>query len=557
MFWTGEVLVNIAIINIFTRYRVSILPVLCLVFAAVVFAGCNIFTQDEASINGPVPSAGGEILVSGITAEPPWAPESIEENILQNDVIVRATMTSFSSDVVLDSDDQYRAIIKFRLNVSEYLKGSGPSDIVAVAVGGRSYDTRHEAEGRKTILLEQRDAQWDNREAIIFLFQDDTGFGATLDALFQRPDHFLMVFGERFSGDDRYSLHSKWNRSWYPLNTTGGTVGGSSSNDRDKEYLLEPPPLADGVTGTGSVSSASAINLAELRTLIRDLTAELNGGDGSEAYKECVREKYRFERQERGSLAVRGQRSFPNWLEETSLASGQPSGTQLYERQRHGIYPSDKGRTWLEGSGAHLFTVVQGTELTPYDVDGDGRFTAVDGVEFTETFTTARPLPGGEYKIDRKEVWAYFLPCNYVISNDWTVTVTAPAWTVTVTAPAGTLHEAFFDPVVLTSGGVGASGSFGVIDPDEFTVGNDDYEIESIVWDEDDGEVVVTLDDDVSLSGKTLDFIELDGSIGTSLNIADAMVNQTAATWTWNLTSVPWEDGDLLMLRIRETSTGE
>ena len=36
--------------------------------------------------------------------------------------------------------------------------------------------------------------------------------------------------------------------------------------------------------------------------------------------------------------------------------------------------------------------------------------------------------------------------------------------------------------------------------------------------------------------GQALDFIELDGSIDTSLDIADATVNQTAATWTWSVT---------------------
>ena len=70
------------------------------------------------------------------------------------------------------------------------------------------------------------------------------------------------------------------------------------------------------------------------------------------------------------------------------------------------------------------------------------------------------------------------------------------------------------------------------------------------------GSVVLELDDYVSLSGQTLDFIELDGSIDTSLDFAGALVNQTvAATWTWSVTdSQPWEDGDLLMVRIRETA---
>ena len=66
--------------------------------------------------------------------------------------------------------------------------------------------------------------------------------------------------------------------------------------------------------------------------------------------------------------------------------------------------------------------------------------------------------------------------------------------------------------------------------------------------------VVLMLDDYVSLSGQALDFIELDGSIDTSLDIADATVNQTAATWTWSVASQPWDDGDLLMLRVRDSS---
>ena len=99
---------------------------------------------------------------------------------------------------------------------------------------------------------------------------------------------------------------------------------------------------------------------------------------------------------------------------------------------------------------------------------------------------------------------------------------------------------------------LGATGSSGVIDPDEFTVGNDDVEIGGLEWRG--GSVVLELEDYVSLSGQTLDFIKLDGSIDTSLDIADATVNQTATTWTWSLASQPWEDGDQLMLRIRETS---
>ena len=108
--------------------------------------------------------------------------------------------------------------------------------------------------------------------------------------------------------------------------------------------------------------------------------------------------------------------------------------------------------------------------------------------------------------------------------------------------------------MALSGSRVGATGSSGVIDPDEFTVGSEDVKIDDLEWRS--GSVVLMLDDHVSLSGQTLDFIELDGSISTSLNVSDATVNQSAATWTWSVTGAPWEDGDLLMLRIRETGTG-
>ena len=71
---------------------------------------------------------------------------------------------------------------------------------------------------------------------------------------------------------------------------------------------------------------------------------------------------------------------------------------------------------------------------------------------------------------------------------------------MTVTAPSGTLHEAFFDPVDLSRlPALGQTGSSGVIEPDEFTVSNDDYEIESLIWRN--NSVVLMLDDHVSLSG--------------------------------------------------------
>ena len=511
--------------------------------------GCSLFMQAETQTDHPVQPVTEVIQAGVIPLDSPNGQRSLEERIAANHIIVRATMTSLSSQVAFeDSEDVYRAVLKFTFNVSEYLKGAGPSSIVAVWVDGRGYDTRAEAENRKAIVLADRDDQWDTREAILFLYDDPDAYGTEIRTQLQRADHFGLAFGAEYRDDDHYSLHSDSTREWLPTisNRSSASSEGTASNDA-REYLLDAPSVSGGASETRSVSSASTITLGDLKRRISEVTAELSGGDGSEAYTECVRAKYKLERRERYFIEVlnRG-RSFDDRPVESELTSGQPANTVLFQWDAGGDYPDNLGRTWFEGGDAQLFKVTQ-VLGDPYDRNEDGKLTAgVDVIRYTESLKTARPLPTDTYETVRKELWLGFMPCNYAISINWTVTVTAPA---------GTLHEAFFDPVALSGGGVGATGSSGVIDPDEFTVGGDDVEIDGLEWRS--GSVALELDDYVSLSGYALDFIELDGSIDTSLDIAsDATVNQTAATWTWSIASQPWDDGDLLMLRIRDTSTG-
>ena len=88
----------------------------------------------------------------------------------------------------------------------------------------------------------------------------------------------------------------------------------------------------------------------------------------------------------------------------------------------------------------------------------------------------ARPLPQGEYKVFWGGVPIKYIPCDGWPDEE----KESDELAITVIAPAGALHEAFFDPVALSGGGVGATGSSGVIDPDEFTVGSDD--VEMMAW---------------------------------------------------------------------------
>ena len=449
----------------------------------------------------------------------------IEQKIFGGDAIVKATMTSYSSGVFVDAKGKFLSTLTFNLEVSEYLKGSGATNIVALWVDGTRYDTIAEANVAEARNLANRDDQWDDRAAIIFLYDGASGLGTSLDAQFQLADHYLLAAGHRYFDDDRYSLHSTRNKVWLP-------AAGTGSNGDTQEFLLDVPPP----TGT-----ASTITLGDLKSRIAGVTAEFDGGDGSEAYETCVEETYEIEQVIRYFREEEDSEAYDKSPQDSSLASGQPADSVLHQRQNGGAYPDTKAKTWLEGRDADLFTVTQG-EPTDVDVDGDGTFTAEsDGIEFTETFATARPLPSGEYEIVRKEVWPRYLPCDYVLDNEWTITVNAPE---------GVLHEAFFDPV--TDGtAVAADDTNGVLKPASFT-GAGGATIERIEWES--GTVKLKVSPHTGLSGHVVDFIELDGTASLSLHADDATVDAANHTLIWSVASQPWEDGDELMVRVRRST---
>ena len=368
-------------------------------------------------LDEPSPQAVGGIprSITGESFISPYAGDSsLEEKIIRNQVIVRATMTSFSSEVVVDTEGKYRTVLKFNLSVNEYLKGTGPSSIVAVWVDGWPQDTQEDADNWKATILAERDSQWDDREAVIFLFSVTGSFGTLIDTQLQLADHFLLSLGDEDVFDDRYSLHSKSDREWLPAATSTSSMGVS------QEFLLDVPPPTETIT------------LGDLKTRITEVTAELNRGDGSEEYKDCVLNKYRYLRNQRNWPEERGH-PYGVWDLVHSLVSGQPAGTVLDWRQLHGDDPITNYESPIrfEGRDADLFDTAV-TESTILEMAGEYVET-----KYVEIVRLARPLPAGEYRFDLKEPRRRYASCNFVISNEWTVTAVAPE---------GVLHEAFFRP---------------------------------------------------------------------------------------------------------------
>ena len=520
--------------------KMRTLSLILLAGLTMLLLGCGLSTP--AQVDEPTPQVAEPITLSLSTGEQPpsvamiSAPQSpyvgdslIEEKIIESPVIVRATMTSFLSEVITEADGRYSVALEFNLDVSEYLKGTGPSSIVAVWVDGSSYDTNDEATDAKAIILAERDGQWDDREAIIFLYGVGSGLGASLDTKLQLADHFLLYVGDPYSPDDFYSLHSKRHKAWLPAASSTGSTGDS------QEFLLDVPPPP------GSTSTAPTITLGDLKTRITEIAAEFRGGDGSQAYRDCVVEKYRYIRNQRNWPEERGE-PYTLWNINHSLVSGRPRGTVLDQREAYGGYPDTKVPLWIEGRDSALFDTAD-SDSTASDTDSDGEY---DTIKYEQRVIFGRPLPAGEYRFDLKEPWRYHIICNFVISNEWTVTVNAPE---------GTLHEAFFDPV--TDGtAVAADDSNGVLKPAAFTDANGaSATLERIAWEPDiggSGTVKLQVNPPTGLTNQEVNFIALDGSVSLSLQVANATVDAANRTLSWAVGSQPWQSGDQLMLRIRK-----
>ena len=446
-------------------------------------------------------------------------PSSLEERIFASPVIARVQLNSATSTVELGTTYQgtkYIALLEFSFSVQEYLKGSGADDIVAVWAAAPFFDTQQEAEDALPAIAAARDAQWDAHESIVFLQEDSRGFLSST----QQADRYYLAWGGSkmmYAGqDDVYSIASRHNKLWLPA---AAAVGAASQPTGDQQRFLTDVPPAEG--------TAPTITLGEIKTLIGTVTAKLDAGDGSEEYKECVRETYYLERKDRHlretypDKGSTGSNISPPHTHQFS--SGLGVGTVVYEiPEGDPITPSVPFEVWLDGGDASLFSVA--TPSQDYRV------------------TTTRPLPSREYDFHFNHRGPYFSRCDgNTIRYEWTVTVNAPA---------GTLHEAFFDPVTVGIG-VTADDTNGVLKPATFTDANGaTTTIDRIAWEA--GTVSIELSPHTGVASHAVDFIALDGSVFLSLDVADATVDAASDTLSWPVASRPWRSGDKLMLRIRE-----
>ncbi len=424
-------------------------------------------------------------------------PSSLEQRILASPLIARVRLNSATSTV--ESGPTYRglkylALLEFRLSVLEYLKGSGASDIVAVWNAGQIFNTRQDAEGALPAIAPARDARWDDREAIIFLLHSQTYLSST-----QQTGRFYPS-GEHYVGgilDDYYSIASRSNKLWLPAEAALGT---SSQPIGDQQrFLLDVP----SETGEGPT-----ITLGELKGRIAEVTAKLAAGDGSEEYRKCVEDTYRYEGINRYRVE-KGDEGYFYRIPDQELDSGLATLSLVYEQLALGGLLSRRDELWFDGGGggdANLFSVEFG-ESIPHDSSGDG---VTDSIQYSQRVLSTRPLPAGVYRLYFNQRNVHFVPCE--------------GHTV--------------DPSTTT----------GVLEPAEFSTAAATTTITGLNWQS--GSVVLSLSPFASLGDHQLEFIALDGSTALALRAYDATADSAAGTLTWAVADKPWSADDMLMLRI-------
>ena len=460
-------------------------------------------------------------------------PRSLDEMVSRSDVIVRASLLSVTAETETVSGDEgasptYRPVHKLRFTAHEYVKGSGSSEIVVVVRPRHSHPTEAEARELADWLLSQRSRTWDNRQALLFLIR------VTRDSY---RDWYDLPAGASSSGDsssvDTFgfaqlgnNVQSVWDyaidtlsRVWLPSSSTAG-VG--VSNTEAMEFITD-----------GATSPHPVISLADLRAQKEELEATLKAGEGIEGYAACIAGKLAREQHRRAN---------PDWptpTDEKMLGSGLSVGTEIYRKTDRERRALDYHNYWISGDDMDLFQAVR------VDDDSDPK----NG--YDHALETARPLPAGVYHVRYNKQHYTRIPCNYKPDDAYV------AWTVTVTAPDGTLHELFFDPVTVGSTVV-ADSTNGVLNPASFTASNGaSATVESISYESPSagpgqaGTVKVKVVPWSSLSGHILDFIELDGRVSLSLSVTNSTVHTADNEFVWSVGSQPWEDGDMLMVRIR------
>ena len=515
---------------------------LVVLVVTIILNGCGQETGEAATVT-PIPFP----KEAGLNVQRDYyGARTTEETILLSDTIVRAEllgMGTSTASISVGGNTSWSSLLEFRFRAHEYLKGSGPNEIIASSMGDY-HDTEAEALAQLPSLVAFHDTRWDDRQAILFLNSVSPELPST-----QAADRFMMSGLAIFFGEDAYTVASRHIKSWLPAAAPPGADADSTrstdSGTSDPLFLLGAPSHAsEGAAGdsarpgvrssAATTTTAPTISLSAMKKLIADVEAEANAG-GTDLYRECVVLAYRQERRY-SYLQNEGRRV--KAIDEDPIASGQPAGTIIFEFPSGAPAQDDIGRHWFEGRDKDTFRF-EAVDFKPSPENPESGH-----LWYTALIVTTRPLPAGNYRFYYNSRSSFETLCNSLSplelnTRDSRLTVTRS------TDVPGIQHEAFFDPVDIGTA-VGADTSNGVLEPNAFSLDTTTTTISSLKWQ--DGAVSMTLSPTASLADYAIDFIDVNGT--TTLSLTSANASTTPLAWT--VPDKPWSDGDLLMLRIHK-----
>ncbi|MYB50301.1 MAG: hypothetical protein F4X72_13735 [Dehalococcoidia bacterium] len=439
---------------------------------------------------------------------------------------------------------QCAGALKFTFDVRETYKSTvhnSPSRVVALVGSYNDVWTREEAQATADRMLRERNTRWDDRDAIVFLGASSLEFPNTAS-----NDLYYMGFVDYTLGyGDVYSLASERIRLLLPEAKQTGDRGSST----ERRFLTGLPTAetaqAHARSGITSTTERPSIALSDLKSQINTINGLLQANPSAD-YLWCLSRKYKRDREE-VEFAKEGKVLNRPYTFEETIGSGLPTDSVVVDDTWHNDFGGGMvSQTRFLGQDAHLFEIGETTRTftEPVYATLTNLLAAKPSREFTrivKPLETTRPLPADVYNLTWRYKMGSFVLCDPDNSVDHTLIVT-------VTAPSGTLHEALFDPVTDGSA-VAADSSNGLLKSASFTDANGDpATIHRISYDS--AAVTMTLTPDTAITGHTLDFIALDGSVSLSLNAADATLDPANNTLSWPISEQPWHDGDKLMLRI-------
>ena len=454
-------------------------------------------------------------IVHEVLPEDAYHSWTIYLQVYRSSRIVRASFSSAAAAAEREDSGPgiapvYRPIHELRFQVHEYLKGAGPSQILVLVRGVHTYSDESSAIEVSSKGLSNRNTNWDGNQAILFLNETDYAPASSTGT--------VRAFKLSWAGEG-WEERTQWNYT-IDFPGSGGWMPAISSPASDSSQDSQATGTALFAAGS-AVAPPSTVGLTELRASIARLQAPRPEGVSKSAYEKCAIGKLLYEsnRTRNPSLV---------FSVHTDLLSGLVAGTEVF-RDNFDHPNRDKDKYHLGGPHPNLFL--------PLVIEAAESYTG-----YNHILATARPLIAGQYRVFY--YWQLYkdIPCSFYPKDQYTDI------RVRVAAPAGTLHEAFFDPAA-GDGTFGFSSSTGHLEPSMFSLGDKVVQIQALLWRE--GSVSLKLMPSAPLTDYALDFFALDGSVSLTLRAGDAALGINPGELSWAIERQPWQEGDLLMLRIR------